>query len=48
MHNFGVYASSNQFEFNGTNPVVLIKPMEQRKHMWSWNFHLMVLRKKFI
>ena len=30
MHNFGVYASSNQFEFNGTNPVVLIGGMNGR------------------
>ena len=29
MHNFGVYASSNQFEFNGTNPVVLIGGMNE-------------------
>ena len=30
MHNFGVYASTNQFEFNGTNPVVLIGGMNGR------------------
>ena len=30
MHNFGVYESTNQFEFNGTNPVVLIGGMNGR------------------
>ena len=30
MHNFGVYASTNQFEFKGTNPVVLIGGMNGR------------------
>lgn len=30
MHNFGVYASTNQFEFHGTKPVVLIGGMNGR------------------
>lgn len=30
MYNFGVYASTNQFEFNGANPVVLIGGMNGR------------------
>ena len=30
MHNFGVYASTNQFEFKGENPVVLIGGMNGR------------------
>ena len=30
MHNFGVYASTNQFEFHGTRPVVLIGGMNGR------------------
>jgi DNA sulfur modification protein DndD len=30
MHNFGVYASTNQFEFHGKNPVVLIGGMNGR------------------
>lgn len=30
MHNFGVYASTNQFEFKGNKPVVLIGGMNGR------------------
>ena len=30
MHNFGVYASTNQFEFKGTNPVVLIGGIDRK------------------
>lgn len=30
MHNFGVYASTNEFEFHGDNPVVLIGGMNGR------------------
>lgn len=30
LHNFGVYASTNMFEFNGKNPIVLIGGMNGR------------------
>ena len=30
MHNFGVYASTNQFKFHGERPVVLIGGMNGR------------------
>lgn len=48
MHNFGVYASTNQFEFKGNKPVVLIGGMNGRKNYFFGSGSFRIVWFKFI